>query len=83
MRIGHRPPLLLDLRGLRCPHLAGRVRKALSRAQAGEFLEFTCTDPLAAIDIPHLIAQLGDEITAQHLTPDLIRFVVRKGNSRP
>lgn len=66
----------LDLSGLKCPLPALKTRKALQSLNPGDRLEVRCTDPLAAIDIPHLINQTGDriEITeqAEHGTVFLI-----------
>ena len=55
----------LDLRGLKCPIPALKTRKALSRAAPGAVLVVSCTDPMAVIDIPHLVGQTGDAIEAQ------------------
>jgi tRNA 2-thiouridine synthesizing protein A len=55
----------LDLRGLKCPLPALKTRKALSRAEPGAVLVVSCTDPMAVIDIPHLINQTGDALEAQ------------------
>ena len=57
----------LDLTGLKCPLPALKTRKALKSLKPGDRLEVHCTDPLAVIDIPHLIQETGDsvEITAQ------------------
>ena len=52
----------LDLSGLNCPLPALKTRKALKRAASGDRLEITCTDPLAAIDIPHLVGMTGDRL---------------------
>lgn len=52
----------LDLTGLKCPLPVLRTRKALKRMGPGDRLEVHCSDPLAAIDIPHLIAQTGDRV---------------------
>ncbi|MFD2248750.1 tRNA 2-thiouridine synthesizing protein A [Pseudochelatococcus lubricantis] len=49
----------LDLRGLKCPLPALRTRKALARAAPGTLLVVACTDPLAGIDIPHLVRETG------------------------
>ncbi len=68
----------IDLTGLRCPMLARRIRKALSRAGVGERLEFVCADPLASIDIPHLVATLGDDLVTQAKSGGQISFVVRR-----
>jgi tRNA 2-thiouridine synthesizing protein A len=50
----------LDLRGLKCPLPVLRTRKALKRLVRGKRLRVLCTDPLADIDIPHLIHETGD-----------------------
>jgi tRNA 2-thiouridine synthesizing protein A len=50
----------LDLSGLKCPLPALKVRKALQSLTPGDRLEVRCTDPLAVIDIPHLVGITGD-----------------------
>jgi len=55
-------PTRLDLTGLKCPLPVLRTRKALRGLRPGERLEVHCSDPLAVIDIPHLIAQTGDRV---------------------
>lgn len=52
----------LDLSGLRCPLPALKTRKALKTLTPGDRLEVRCTDPLAAIDIPHLVGVTGDRL---------------------
>ena len=52
----------LDLTGLKCPLPALRTRKALKSLAPGDRLEVRCTDPLAAIDIPHLVGATGDRL---------------------
>jgi TusA-related sulfurtransferase len=37
-----------------------------------------CTDPLARIDIPHLVATLGDEMITQHEDAETIIFSIRR-----
>jgi tRNA 2-thiouridine synthesizing protein A len=69
---------LLDLRGLKCPLPALKVRKALTRAAAGEVLRVECTDPMAAIDIPHLLNETGDALLARERAEGLLIFRVRK-----
>ena len=70
---------LLDLSGFKCPLPALKTRKALKGMAAGEQLEVRCTDPLAAIDIPNLIRETGDEILSQNQTDRQITFVIAKG----
>jgi tRNA 2-thiouridine synthesizing protein A len=73
----------LDLRGLNCPLPTLKTRKALKRAASGDRLEITCTDPLAAIDIPNLIHSTGDLIEHTDNNGDTIVFVIRKRGKGP
>ncbi len=52
----------LDLSGLKCPLPALKTRKALKSLEPGNWLEVRCTDPLAVIDIPHLVGMSGDRL---------------------
>jgi tRNA 2-thiouridine synthesizing protein A len=54
----------LDLSGLKCPLPALKTGRALKSLAPGDRLEVRCTDPLAAIDIPHLLASTGDRLEA-------------------
>lgn len=54
--------IILDLAGLKCPLPALRTRKALATMQEGDRLDVRCTDPMAAIDIPHLVNTLGHRL---------------------
>jgi len=67
-----------DLRGLKCPLPALRTRKALADLQPGDILTVTCTDPLAGIDIPHLLAETGDALEETRSEAPLITFRIRK-----
>ncbi|HMB09933.1 sulfurtransferase TusA family protein [Saliniramus sp.] len=69
---------LLDLRGLKCPLPALKTRKALTRVAAGTVIRVECTDPMAAIDIPHLIGDTGDHLETQSHDGDLLVFRIRK-----
>ncbi len=68
----------LDLSGLKCPLPALKTRKALQRLAPGERLVVTCTDPMAAIDIPHLIGETGDELEEHKATGTALVFQIRK-----
>ena len=67
-----------DLRGLKCPLPVLRTRKALAGMQAGDILAVACTDPLAAIDIPTLLAQTGDILEAKQTEAGATTFRIRK-----
>jgi tRNA 2-thiouridine synthesizing protein A len=64
----------LDLTGLKCPLPALKTRKALNGLKAGEKLLVITTDPLASIDIPHLIAEMGETLLEQSAN----RFIILK-----
>jgi tRNA 2-thiouridine synthesizing protein A len=68
----------IDLRGLKCPLPALRVRKALSALQSSDLLIAECTDPLAAIDIPNLLNQTGDKLESSGREGDVLVFRIRK-----
>lgn len=69
---------ILRLQGLKCPLPALRTRKALRDAGAGEVLVVECTDPLAAIDIPHLVQETGDVLESSGQAGQLLTFRIRK-----
>jgi len=68
----------LNLRGLKCPLPALRARKALGVMRPGDILIVECTDPLAAVDIPHLLIQTGDTLEDTRKEKKLLTFRIRK-----
>lgn len=70
---------ILDLRGLKCPLPVLRTRKALREAPAGTVLVVEASDPLAGIDIPHLVRERGDHLLAQERAGDVWRFRIQRG----
>jgi tRNA 2-thiouridine synthesizing protein A len=71
----------LDLRGLNCPLPALRTGKALRGLNDGDLLIVECTDPLAAIDIPHLVRETGDVLERQEQGDGAIAFHIRRRRS--
>jgi tRNA 2-thiouridine synthesizing protein A len=71
-------PIPLNLRGLKCPLPALRVRKALKTATPGDLFVVECTDPMAAIDIPNLLRETGDAIEQHSANGELLVFHIRK-----
>jgi tRNA 2-thiouridine synthesizing protein A len=69
---------ILNLRGLKCPVPALRVRRMLSNLKAGDLLVAECTDPLAAIDIPNLLRQTGDILEGNAAEDGVLTFRIRK-----
>jgi tRNA 2-thiouridine synthesizing protein A len=73
----------LDFSGLKCPIPALKTRKALKQLASGDRLEITCTDTLAAIDIPNLVRTTGDLIERIDNNGDTLVFVIRKRREGP
>jgi tRNA 2-thiouridine synthesizing protein A len=69
---------VMDLRGLKCPLPALRVRKKLSGLKSGDIVVAECTDPLAAIDIPNLLRQTGDTLEGNEENDGVLTFRIRK-----
>jgi tRNA 2-thiouridine synthesizing protein A len=70
--------IVLDLRGLHCPLPALRTRKALRRLAPGDRLVVECTDPLSAVDIPHLLRETGDTLERQEAENGLFLFYINR-----
>jgi tRNA 2-thiouridine synthesizing protein A len=68
----------MNLRGLKCPLPALRVRKKLSGLASGDLIVAECTDPLAALDIPNLLRQTGDTLEGKAETDGVLTFRIRK-----
>jgi tRNA 2-thiouridine synthesizing protein A len=77
------PETRLDLRGLKCPLPALKTRAALTRLRPGDVLLVECTDPLAGLDIPHLLRETGDVLEEQERSGPLMTFRIRKGQVTP
>ncbi len=71
--------VVLDLVGLKCPYPALRTAKALAGMRSGARLMVRCSDPMAAIDIPHLCNTSGHRLLATEKGERLIRFVIERG----
>ena len=69
---------IMNLRGLKCPLPALRVRKRLSALKSGDLIVAECTDPLAAIDIPNLLRQTGDTLVGKAEADGVLTFRIRK-----
>jgi tRNA 2-thiouridine synthesizing protein A len=69
---------VLDLRGVRCPHVVLRAKTALRDVPVGGTLVLECTDPLVVIDVPHFINQTGHRIASHERRGDLYVFRIIK-----
>ena len=69
---------VMNLRGLKCPLPALRLRKMLSILTTGDVIVAECTDPLTAIDIPNLLRQTGDTLDSKSEADGILTFRIRK-----
>jgi tRNA 2-thiouridine synthesizing protein A len=53
---------IIDARGHKCPVPTLRLRKAMETAAPGARLTLLATDPMARIDAPFLMDQLGGSV---------------------
>jgi tRNA 2-thiouridine synthesizing protein A len=68
----------LDARGLACPLPVLKARKVLAGLGRGRRLFVETTDPMAAIDIPHLCAESGHRLVASEVLAEGHRFLIER-----
>ncbi|MCS6625241.1 sulfurtransferase TusA family protein [Roseibacterium beibuensis] len=56
--------MIVDARGHRCPTPSLKLQKAMRDAAPGTRLTLLATDPMARIDVPHLLAETGGRVVA-------------------
>ena len=70
------PPLVVDARGHRCPVPSLRLRRALAGRPRGATTVLLATDPMARIDVPWLMAELGGRVVSIETDGDVLRLTV-------
>lgn len=74
---------VFDARGLACPLPVLKARKLMAGMAEGKRLLVEATDPMAAIDIPHLCQQDGHRLVRQDRSgagdAALLRFLIECG----
>ena len=76
-------PIEVDARGHRCPVPSLKLRRALEAAAPGAVLRLLADDPLARIDIPHLLNSLGYPLLGLETEGETLRFTVAKVSGGP
>lgn len=56
--------MIVDARGHRCPTPSLRLQKAVREAAPQSRLTLLATDPMARIDVPHLMSGLGGRVVS-------------------
>jgi tRNA 2-thiouridine synthesizing protein A len=68
--------MIIDARGHRCPTPALKLQKAIRGVPPGATLTLLATDPMARIDVPHLMAGIGGEIVSITEADGVLTIVV-------
>jgi tRNA 2-thiouridine synthesizing protein A len=69
----------LDLIGLKCPLPALMTKRALAERASGEILTVWVSDPLAAVDIPHMCGKEGHSVESVVKEQTRTVFRIRRG----
>ena len=70
--------LVVDARGHRCPVPTLKLRRALEAAPAGARLRLIADDPLARIDVPHFLGEIGAKLIGITELQGSITFTIAK-----
>lgn len=68
--------MIIDARGHRCPTPSLKLQKAMRGAAPGARFTVLATDPMARIDIPFLLADLGGRVLSIDENERLFTIVV-------
>lgn len=68
--------MIIDARGHRCPVPSLRLRKALEGATWGTRATLLATDPMARIDVPFLMGELGGRVVETTEADGVLSIVV-------
>lgn len=67
---------VIDARGHRCPTPSLKLQKACRAAAPGQRLTLLATDPMARIDVPFLMRDLGGEVVSIEEADGVLTIVV-------
>lgn len=69
-------PILIDARGHKCPVPSLRLKKAIKEAPDGGTFLLLATDPMARIDVPYLVEDLGGTVASIVTVAGVLRITV-------
>ncbi|MEN3148473.1 sulfurtransferase TusA family protein [Neorhizobium sp. IRAMC:178] len=65
------------MKGLKCPIPVARTRKAVRKLPSRTYIRVECTDPLADIDIPHMVNSDGHQLLEKGVADDVRWYLIR------
>jgi tRNA 2-thiouridine synthesizing protein A len=71
-------PILIDACGHHCPVPTLKLRRALAAAPPGAVIRLIADDPMAGIDVPHFVAQVGARLVSCDNVDGKFCFLVSK-----
>ena len=71
--------MIVDARGHKCPVPTLRLRRAMETAGPGVRLTLLATDPMARIDVPYLMGDLGGTVCEVEEQDGVLRITVETG----
>lgn len=75
-------PFIIDARGHRCPVPSLRLRKAMEDGSAGQQWTLLATDPMARIDVPFLMQEMGGQVVGIEESDGVLQITVESGDAR-
>ncbi len=69
-------PILVDARGHKCPTPSLRLKKAIREAPDCSTFLLLATDPMARIDVPYLMEELGGTVASIVTVAGVLRITV-------
>jgi tRNA 2-thiouridine synthesizing protein A len=75
-------PVVLDLRGLKCPLPVLKTARHMANYLPGTRFLVLATDPMAAIDIPHFCAEQGHVLVTTARDAEVLRFEIEKAATK-
>lgn len=75
--------ILIDARGHKCPVPSLKLRKAMEGQGAGVRFCLLATDPMARIDVPFLMQDLGGQVIEILADDESLRITVETGDGQP
>ncbi|MBU2166949.1 MAG: sulfurtransferase TusA family protein [Alphaproteobacteria bacterium] len=72
-------PVRVDARGHRCPVPSLKLARALDTAAPGETIVLIATDPMARIDVPHMLGDGPHRLVGIEDVDGVLRITVETG----
>lgn len=73
--------IVVDARGHQCPVPSLKLQKAMQGLAAGQALTLLATDPMARIDVPYLMADLGGRLLSIEEADGVLTLIVETGDA--